>query len=81
MAVVSTPNSQSRPSVAARSPQMDPAPVGDATAASDPQLVAEMKHEINALVQEITQLAAQDITPEEFYGGFLARIVSAIPSR
>ena len=29
----------------------------------DPQLVAEMKHEIRALVQEITQLAAQDISP------------------
>src|SRR6185369_14234781 len=44
----------------------------------DPHLVAEMKHEINALVQEITHLSAQDIAPDEFYGGFLTRIVSAM---
>jgi multidrug efflux pump subunit AcrA (membrane-fusion protein) len=44
----------------------------------DPQLVAEMKHEINALVQEVTLLAGQDISPDAFYSGFLTRIVSAM---
>jgi multidrug efflux pump subunit AcrA (membrane-fusion protein) len=49
-----------------------------ANLAPDPHLVAEMKHEINTLVQEITRLAAQDILPAEFYSGFLTRIVSAM---
>lgn len=44
----------------------------------DPQLVAEMKHEIRALVQEVSELAASDIAPEEFYAGFLPRVVSAM---
>ena len=52
-----------------------PADVGSVP---DPQLVAEMKHEINVLVQEITQLAAQDISQEQFYCGFLTRVVSAM---
>ncbi|HEY2413480.1 MAG TPA: HlyD family efflux transporter periplasmic adaptor subunit [Pirellulaceae bacterium] len=51
---------------------------GNPTLGPDPQLVAEMKHEINALVQEITKLSAQDISPDEFYSGLLARIVSAM---
>jgi multidrug efflux pump subunit AcrA (membrane-fusion protein) len=44
----------------------------------DPNLVAEMKQEIRALVQEIAELAAADIGPEEFYAGFLTRVVSAM---
>jgi hypothetical protein len=44
----------------------------------DPQLVAEMKQEIRVLVQEIAELAAEEIGPEEFYAGFLARVVSAM---
>jgi hypothetical protein len=44
----------------------------------DPQLVAEMKQEIRILVQEIAELAATEIGPEEFYAGFLARVVSAM---
>src|SRR6185369_1040893 len=57
----------------AGSPSDDSAALGP-----DPHLVAEMKHEINALVQEITRLSAQDISPDEFYSGFLTRIVSAM---
>jgi multidrug efflux pump subunit AcrA (membrane-fusion protein) len=37
-----------------------------------------MKHEINVLVQEITQLAAQDISPDAFFSGFLSRVVAAM---
>lgn len=44
----------------------------------DPHLVADMKHEINALVQEISSLAAQDISADQFYSGFLGRVVSAM---
>jgi Biotin-lipoyl like/HlyD family secretion protein len=44
----------------------------------DPQLVAEMKQEIRVLVQEIAELATGDIAPEEFYAGFLTRVVSAM---
>lgn len=55
------------------------APVGAGAAAPpDPQLVADMKQEIRALVQEVSQLAAQDIAPAEFYAGFLARVVAAM---
>ena len=44
----------------------------------DPHLVAEMKQEIRGLVQEVSELAAADIGPEEFYTGFLTRVVSAM---
>ena len=44
----------------------------------DPQLVAEMKQEIRVLVQEIAELAAGDLAPEDFYAGFLTRVVSAM---
>jgi multidrug efflux pump subunit AcrA (membrane-fusion protein) len=46
--------------------------------APDPQLVADMKHEIRALVEEIGQLASQDISPGEFFAGFLRRVVAAM---
>lgn len=64
--------------VQAAHPRRSAAGVGDEIVGPDPQLVAEMKHEINSLVQEITQLASQDISPDEFYSGFLTRIVSAM---
>jgi multidrug efflux pump subunit AcrA (membrane-fusion protein) len=52
---------------------------GESVAAPpDPQLVAEMKQEIRVLVQEIAELAASDIEPEEFYAGFLTRVFSAM---
>jgi multidrug efflux pump subunit AcrA (membrane-fusion protein) len=78
MAAVSTPISPSPTrttvgSVPRRAPASD-----EVSPAPDSQLVADVKHEINALVQEITQLAGQDIAPEQFYGGFLPRVVSAM---
>ncbi|HEX5104954.1 MAG TPA: HlyD family efflux transporter periplasmic adaptor subunit, partial [Pirellulaceae bacterium] len=53
-------------------------PGSPATGTPDPHLVAEMKQEIRVLVQEIAELAAGDLSPEEFYSGFLARVVSAM---
>jgi multidrug efflux pump subunit AcrA (membrane-fusion protein) len=44
----------------------------------DPLFLQETKNEIRVLVQEIAQLARQEIPPEEFYAGFLGRIVSAM---
>src|SRR5262245_3954868 len=52
------------------------APTGGS--APDPQLVAEMKQEIRILVEEIAQLATQDITPASFYAGFISRVVAAL---
>lgn len=69
------------------SPLQVPLPSAPATAkgsaASPPPspdllLVQETKNEIRSLVQEIAQLAKQEIPPEEFYAGFLGRIVSAM---
>lgn len=54
------------------------APLGAGAANPDPHLVQETKNEIRALVQEIAQLAQKEIPPEEFYSGFLGRIVSAM---
>ncbi len=51
---------------------------GEPAGGPDPQLVAEMKSEIRTLVQEIAQLATQEIGPDEFYAGFLTRVVSAM---
>lgn len=58
-------------------------PAGKGSAASqppsaDPLLIQETKNEIRILVQEIAQLAQREIPPEEFYAGFLGRIVSAM---
>ena len=50
----------------------------DSASGPDPLLVQETKNEIRSLVQEIAQLAQQEIPPEEFYAGFLGRIVSAM---
>jgi multidrug efflux pump subunit AcrA (membrane-fusion protein) len=78
MATVATPNSLHAQSPAAGSSQRVDAASSPATGVPDPQLVAEMKHEIDLIVQEITQLAAQDIAPDNFYSGFLTRVVSAM---
>jgi len=77
MATVTTPNSihVHSPATAA---QRGGAGASEATSVPDPHLVAEMKHEIDILVQEITQLAAEDVSPDTFYSGFLTRIVSAM---
>lgn len=44
----------------------------------DATVVAEMKHEIRMLVQEIAQIAQSDMPPDDFYGAFLIRVVSAM---
>jgi len=44
----------------------------------DPQLIEQTKQQIRMLVNEISQLAKSDIAPEEFYGEFLPRVVSAL---
>jgi hypothetical protein len=44
----------------------------------DPNLIEQTKQQIRSLVAEIAQLAKEDISPEEFYGGFLTRVVSAL---
>ncbi|MCC6123706.1 MAG: hemolysin D [Pirellulales bacterium] len=44
----------------------------------NPNLIEQTKQQIRALVAEIAQLAKEDIAPEEFYGGFLTRVVSAL---
>jgi multidrug efflux pump subunit AcrA (membrane-fusion protein) len=44
----------------------------------DPGQVAEVRHEIRVLVQEIAQLVQANLQPEEFYAAFLPRVVSAM---
>ncbi|MFV2068719.1 MAG: hemolysin D, partial [Pirellulales bacterium] len=44
----------------------------------DPQAVEQTKRQIKGLVDEIATLAKQDIRPEEFYTGFLGRVVEAL---
>jgi len=44
----------------------------------DPQLVEQTKQQIRSLVGEIAQLSRADVAPEEFYGQFLTRVVSAL---
>ncbi len=78
MATVSTANSLNQAAMNAGQSARRLPVEGDAAAAPDAQLVSEMKHEISALVQEITRLAAADISPDEFYSGFLGRVVSAM---
>ena len=51
---------------------------GDATRSVDEQLIEETKQQIRGLVREIAQLAQSDISVEEFYAGFLGRVVSAL---
>ena len=44
----------------------------------DPQLIEQTKQQIRLLVGEIAQLAKTSVAPEEFYGQFLPRVVSAL---
>ncbi len=44
----------------------------------DPELIEQTKQQIRSLVVEIAQLAKEDVAPEEFYGQFLDRVVSAL---
>ncbi len=44
----------------------------------DPQLIEQTKHQIRMLVSEISQLAKSEVAPEEFYGEFLPRVVTAL---
>ena len=44
----------------------------------DPQLIEQTKQQIRSLVAEIAQLAKTNVAPEEFYGQFLPRVVSAL---
>ena len=44
----------------------------------DPHLIEQTKQQIRSLVAEVAQLAKEDIAPEEFYSGFLTRVVSAL---
>ncbi len=44
----------------------------------DPSLIEQTKHQIRSLVNEIAQLSKSDLTPQEYYGEFLNRIVSAL---
>jgi len=44
----------------------------------DPQLIEQTKQQIRSLVAEIAQLSKTDVAPEEFYGQFLPRVVSAL---
>jgi hypothetical protein len=44
----------------------------------DPQLIEQTKQQIRALVAEIAQLTKTSVAPEEFYGQFLPRVVSAL---
>ncbi len=44
----------------------------------DPQLIEQTKQQIRSLVNEIAQLSKSELAPEEFYGEFLPRVVSAL---
>lgn len=44
----------------------------------DPHLIEQTKQQIRSLVAEIAQLAKENISPSDFYGGFLTRVVSAL---
>lgn len=44
----------------------------------DPNLIEQTKHQIRSLVNEIAQLSKSDVAPQEFYGEFLNRVVSAL---
>ncbi|MHC4181289.1 MAG: hemolysin D, partial [Planctomycetota bacterium] len=44
----------------------------------DPRLIEETKKQIRGLVQEIAQLAKKELSPQDFYGEFLSRVVSAL---
>ena len=46
----------------------------------DPQLIAQTKQQIRLLVNEIAHLSQSETPLDEFYDGFLTRVVSALAS-
>ena len=63
----------------------EPVPSGSSSSAPDPQdaaseerLVEQTKQQIRTLVREISQLAQSDIPLNDFFEGFLGRVVSAL---
>jgi biotin carboxyl carrier protein len=44
----------------------------------DPQIIEQTKQQIRSLVAEIAQLAKSGVSPSEFYGQFLPRVVAAL---
>lgn len=44
----------------------------------DPSLLQDTRNEIRQLVGEVAQLAASDVSPVEFYEGFLSRVLAAM---
>ena len=44
----------------------------------DPQVIEQTRQQIRSIVSEIAQLSKQGLSPQEFYGGFLTRIVTAL---
>ena len=44
----------------------------------DPNLIEQTKQQIRSLVNEIAQLSKSEIAPEQYYGEFLPRVVSAL---
>ena len=44
----------------------------------DPELIEQTRQQIRGLVNEIAQLAKTEASPEEFFGEFLGRVVSAL---
>ena len=48
---------------------------------SNANVVEQTRQQIRGLVGEISQLAKQEISPEEFYGEFLSRVVSALAAQ
>jgi multidrug efflux pump subunit AcrA (membrane-fusion protein) len=69
--------SQALPSAANSLP-----PKGSASAVAsepvDPTLLADTRNEIRQLVNEVAQLAASELSPTEFYEGFLSRVLAAM---
>ena len=58
-------------------PPVSSGPEPSAMSAED-RLVEQTKQQIRALVREIAQLAQSDIEPNDFFEGFLGRVVSAL---
>ncbi len=44
----------------------------------DPELIEQTRQQIQGLVREIAQLAKSDVSPADFYGEFLNRVVQAL---
>jgi len=61
------------------SPEASTADSGTHTA-PNPQLIQQTKQQIRQLVQEVADLSQSDCPVEEFYDGFLTRVVGALAS-